>query len=91
MCLSRILPPQVDAVVDLASWGRPAIFDEIQRRGDIPGPEMASVFNVGVGMILAVDPNDVDATLDSRSSYPYGSHVVGQIIAGTGQVHLAGL
>ena len=56
--LVRVLPDKADAVVDQSSWEPPRIFAEIQRLGDVTDDEMAKVFNLGIGMILVVPPDD---------------------------------
>ena len=61
--LPRVLPPGTRAVVDLGSWRRPAVFDWLQARGGIAGPEMLRTFNCGLGMVVCVSPDDADAAL----------------------------
>ena len=56
--LGRIFPPGLAAALDRDSWEPPAIFELIQRRGDIAEAEMFGVFNMGAGMIVAVAPDD---------------------------------
>jgi phosphoribosylformylglycinamidine cyclo-ligase len=54
--LVRVLPPGVAACIDLGAWTPPPIFDAIARRGPVEEDEMFNVFNMGMGMILAVRP-----------------------------------
>ncbi len=61
--LSRVLPPGVGAVVRQGSWPEPPVFALIQRTGEISDDEMVHVFNVGVGLIVAVAPGDVAGVL----------------------------
>lgn len=56
--LARILPAGVDAVLDPASWEVPPLFRLIQRTGDVPAAEMFGAFNMGVGAVLAVAPQE---------------------------------
>ena len=65
--LARILPQGTQAVLDAGSWPRPPIFGLIQRNGEISDDEMAHVFNLGLGLILAVDPDHSD---EVRSRLP---------------------
>ncbi|MDP7086442.1 MAG: phosphoribosylformylglycinamidine cyclo-ligase, partial [Phycisphaerales bacterium] len=51
--LPRMLPPTLDAVIDVRTWEVPAIFDFLQRRGDVEQDEMYRVFNMGIGYVLA--------------------------------------
>jgi phosphoribosylaminoimidazole (AIR) synthetase len=53
--LTRMLPGQMAARVDLASWRMPPIFQWLRRVGDLPDPDMVRAFNCGLGMVLVID------------------------------------
>jgi phosphoribosylformylglycinamidine cyclo-ligase len=57
----RILPEGVAAVFERSSWQVPPLFSYIQQAGDVPEAEMFRTFNMGVGMVIAVDPATRDA------------------------------
>ena len=59
----RMLPPGLAARLDVSTWPVPAIFTVIQERGNIPQGEMYRVFNMGLGMVMACDPPNVDEVL----------------------------
>jgi phosphoribosylformylglycinamidine cyclo-ligase len=59
----RILPEGVAAHFNLASWQVPPLFEFIQRAGGVSEAEMFRTFNMGVGMVLAVDAEARDALL----------------------------
>jgi len=61
--LPRVLPAGLDARVDRSAWEPPAVFGEIQRRGEVTDDEMLKVFNMGIGMVVAVPPADAARTL----------------------------
>ncbi len=61
--IPRVIPDDVQAVIDGASWTRPAIFDWLQRQGNVAADEMARTFNCGIGMVIAVPAGDVDKAL----------------------------
>ncbi|HUS61005.1 MAG TPA: phosphoribosylformylglycinamidine cyclo-ligase [Acidimicrobiales bacterium] len=87
--LARVLPSGVDAVVRRSSWEVPRIFDEIRRIGAVSDDEMAKVFNLGIGMIVAVPSRDTFRTLDIlRERGHRGAAEIGEIIDGAGRVHL---
>lgn len=86
--LNRVLSPQTDAVVDRGSWEVPRIFGEIQRLGAISDDEMAKVFNLGVGMIVAVPASDAQRAIEVLGAVGQRSTVVGEIVDGSGRVHL---
>ncbi len=56
--LPRILPHDCDAVIDIASWKVPAIFQILEARGRVDHAEMYQVFNMGIGMTAIVSPED---------------------------------
>ena len=62
--LPRVLPQNTRAVVDPASWRRPAIFDWLQNEGAIEDVEMYRTFNNGLGMIVVVRPEDAARTME---------------------------
>jgi phosphoribosylformylglycinamidine cyclo-ligase len=59
--LVRVLPKHCDAVIDTKSWEWPPLFRVIATGGDVSVAEMREVFNLGVGMIAAVLPEDAGA------------------------------
>jgi phosphoribosylformylglycinamidine cyclo-ligase len=83
--LARVLPDTVDAVVDRASWPRPAVFDEVAAIGGIAEAEMFTTFNMGVGFIVIVSPEDVAA---AREALETATHVIGTVIQGSGSARL---
>ena len=88
--LARVLPPSVDAVVDQAAWERPRIFTEIQRLGGVADDEMARVFNLGIGMVVAVPAGRaVFSALDVLRDKGHRAEQIGEIVAGHGRVHLS--
>jgi len=86
--LARILPPSCDAVVRRRSWTVPPIFDEIQRLGQVEDDEMARVFNLGVGMVVAVPPGDAFRALDLLRAHGHQASEIGTVEAGRGHVRL---
>ncbi len=68
--LPRCLPDRLGARLDSKAWEVPAIFELIRRRGRIADDEMNGTFNMGLGMVLVVDPADV----------PPGAAVVGEVV-----------
>jgi phosphoribosylformylglycinamidine cyclo-ligase len=81
--LPRILPKATHAVVDRSAWRVPAIFDWLQRAGDVPLDDMLRTFNMGLGLILAVSQADAPGILDAlHGSGEAGAAIVGVIRAG---------
>ncbi len=88
--LARVIPTEVDAVVDVATWEAPRIFGELARLGSIDPDEMFRVFNCGIGMILVVAPGAVRGAVDALASHGHAARVVGEVVRGTGTVHVRG-
>jgi phosphoribosylformylglycinamidine cyclo-ligase len=86
--LRRVLPRDVDAQVDMTSWEQPRIFLELQQLGAVDDDEMAKVFNLGIGMILVVPPDDVHRALDVLRSEGHRAVEIGRLGRGHGAVHL---
>ena len=62
--LPRILPKGTHAFLRVGSWPIPPLFDLLQERGEVETEEMFRVFNMGVGMVMAVAASDVGEVLD---------------------------
>nr|WP_275672428.1 phosphoribosylformylglycinamidine cyclo-ligase [Thermomonas alba] len=63
----RVVPAPLGLDIDTSSWPRPAVFDWLQREGNVADAEMWRTFNCGIGYVLMVDPADaaaVEADLD---------------------------
>ncbi|HEX6499172.1 MAG TPA: phosphoribosylformylglycinamidine cyclo-ligase [Micromonosporaceae bacterium] len=88
--LVRVLPEHVDALVHRASWRPHPIFELVQSRGRIDQPEMESTFNMGVGMMAVVAPQDVDRALAYLAGRKVPAWQVGEIVEGTGDVRMLG-
>jgi phosphoribosylformylglycinamidine cyclo-ligase len=87
--LPRVLPDGLDAELIRSSWEAPRVFAEIQRRGAIDDAEMARVFNLGLGMVVVVPPDDVARTLAVLRERGHAGVEVGRVVAGgTRQVRL---
>lgn len=88
--LVRVLPPHLDAMVDRSTWRPQPIFDVVQRRGRIDDSEMESTFNMGVGMLAVVSPEDADRTLAFLRGRKVDAWHAGEIVEGSGQVQMVG-
>jgi phosphoribosylformylglycinamidine cyclo-ligase len=86
--LPRVLPDGTRAVLDLASWTRPAVFDWIRTRGGIAEGEMLRTFNCGIGMIVVVAAADQARALEMLSASGEDARVIGQIEAGDGPAYV---
>lgn len=78
----RMLPDGVRAVIKKDSYEVPAIFKMLAREGQIEEEMMYNTYNMGLGMIVAVDPANVDAAVKAIEASGENAYVVGQIEAG---------
>ena len=80
--IPRMLHDGVRAVVKKDSYEVPAIFKMLQNDGDIEEKMMYNTFNMGIGMVLAVEPADADKTLEALKAAGEEAYVIGQIEEG---------
>lgn len=84
----RMLPENVRAIIKKDSYPVPALFDLIQKNGNIEEHMMYNTFNMGLGMVIAVNPKDVDATMKAIEEAGDKCYVVGNIVEGDKGVDL---
>ncbi len=77
--IPRVLPQGAQALIDVASWQRPAVFDWLQRQGNVDETEMHRVLNCGVGMVVCVAQQDVEAALQALREAGEQPWVIGRI------------
>ncbi len=87
--LARVLPPALDARVRRGSWENLPIFHLIQELGRVEEAEMHRTFNMGLGMILAVDRNGIDTVMKELERAGEEYVLVGEIGEGEGKVQYA--
>ncbi|MBE5891809.1 MAG: phosphoribosylformylglycinamidine cyclo-ligase [Lachnospiraceae bacterium] len=80
--IPRMLPDGIRAVVKKDSYEIPAIFKLLQKTGDITDQMMYNTYNMGLGMVLAVDPADVDKTMEAIAAAGDTAYIVGHCEAG---------
>ena len=80
--IPRMLKEGTRAVVKKDSYAVPAIFRLLADKGNIEEEMMYNTYNMGLGMILAVDPADVDKAMEAIRSAEEIPYVVGSIEAG---------
>ena len=78
----RMLPENVKAVIRKDSYPVPEIFRLIQEKGSIGEHDMYNTFNMGIGMVLAVDPSDADKALAALAAAKENAWVIGEVASG---------
>lgn len=80
--IPRMLPEGMTAVVEKNSYEIPPIFTLMQRKGELSEKMMYNTYNMGLGMILAVDPADAKETVEAVCAAGEKAYIVGKIKAG---------
>ena len=80
----RVLPPGLGVRIDTSSWERPPIFTLLQRLGDVDWPEMYQTFNMGVGFVLIVRPEDEGSVRQKLGELGETCFVMGSVVVGQG-------
>ena len=75
----RMLPEGKHAVIKKDSYEVPAIFKMMEREGNVEEYMMYNTYNMGIGMIVAVDPADVEKTMEAMRAAGDTPYVSGEI------------
>ncbi|MCR5670757.1 MAG: phosphoribosylformylglycinamidine cyclo-ligase [Butyrivibrio sp.] len=86
--IPRMLPDGIKAVVEKNSYDVPPIFTLMQKKGNIEEKMMYNTYNMGLGMVLAVDPADAQGTLDAIKASGEKAWIVGKTVSGEKGVEL---
>ena len=78
----RMLPEGVRAVIEKGSYEVPAVFKLLASKGDIAEEMMYNTFNMGLGMVIAVDPEDKEKAVAAIEAAGETAYVVGRIEEG---------
>ena len=82
--LPRSLGPGLGARVDTASWQPPGVFAVLAQAGGVEREEMYRVFNMGVGMLVAVAPEEADGMVSRLRARGEEAWIAGEIVPGSG-------
>ena len=84
MCIrDSMIPDGLAAEIELGTWPVLPIFDVLEKAGNIDHKEMYNIFNMGIGMVLAIDPARKDEALKLLADNNEPAYVLGQIAADT--------
>jgi phosphoribosylformylglycinamidine cyclo-ligase len=83
--LERVLPNGLVAQADRGSWTPDQVFSLIQGRGRVERAEMEKTFNMGVGMVAVLPPDDVDRALAVLTARHVPAWVLGEVTRSTGE------
>ena len=86
--IPRMLKDGVKAVIEKDSYPIPPIFAKIAKEGNVEEQMMYNTYNMGLGMVIAVNPEDVDKAMEAIRAAGDQPYVVGHIEAGEKGVEL---
>ncbi|MBM3841075.1 MAG: phosphoribosylformylglycinamidine cyclo-ligase [Verrucomicrobia bacterium] len=86
--LPRVLPKNCDAVIRKGTWDVLPIFQIIQAKGSVPEPELYQVFNMGIGMVAIVAPQEAEAALRWIRSRKHRAWLIGEVVKGKGRARV---
>ena len=86
--MPRMLKDGVCAVIEKSSYPVPPVFTLMAEKGDIEEHMMYNTFNMGIGMVLAVEPEDVGKTMEAVKAAGETPYVIGNIENGEKDVKL---
>ena len=88
--LPRCLPQGLGAQVDASSWERPALFQWLQQLGEVPERDLWHTFNLGIGLVLVLPAEQVQAASAVAAACDLPCWVCGEVISGQGVLGLPG-
>jgi len=86
--IKRILPDNVDVIINKNSWNVPKIFRLIQNKGGIKDEEMYHTFNMGIGMVLIVSPKIQRELILRLKDFKINAYLIGEVVKGKRQVRI---
>ncbi len=84
----RMLPDGLKAVIHKGTWDILPIFDILRDKGDIPEMDMYNTFNMGIGMIVAVDADKADAAVACLDAAGEKAYIIGELAEGSKDVEI---
>ena len=87
--IPRVLPDGLEVVLERKAWRREAVFDWLQRQGQVADAEMYRVFNCGIGMTIHLSPGDADRAIGILRELGQEALIIGEVRAGTRGVVIA--
>ena len=86
--IPRILPADVSVTIERRTWPVPPIFSLIQERGNVPMSEMYRTFNMGIGMILVVSPDQAPMIAHRLNEAGESAYIIGGVHRGGHEVQI---
>jgi phosphoribosylformylglycinamidine cyclo-ligase len=87
--IPRVLPDGLEVVLERKAWRREAVFEWLQRQGQVADAEMYRVFNCGIGMTVHLSPGNADRAIAILRDIGQEALVIGEVRTGTRGVVIA--
>jgi phosphoribosylformylglycinamidine cyclo-ligase len=87
--IPRVVPDGLEVVLDRKAWRREAVFEWLQRQGQVADAEMYRVFNCGIGMTIQLAPANADRAIGILREMGQEALVIGEVRTGTRGVVIA--
>ena len=82
--IPRIFPEGVGCFVNRGTWEMKPIYEMLKKAGSMDDAHAYNTFNMGIGMVLAVDPKDADATVKAANALGEKAYIIGETVSGEG-------
>lgn len=86
--IARIVPQNCRVEIRKGSWEIPPIFPFLQECGGVEDAEMYHVFNMGIGLVLVIPPDQVDTAVAALKAMRESPFLIGKILHGGKEVHI---
>jgi phosphoribosylformylglycinamidine cyclo-ligase len=88
--IPRMLPEELCAEIDYGSWPIPPVFDLLQEKGKLERKEMFNIFNMGIGLVLAVDSELIQPVIERLEQLGEKAYLIGRVKKGEGVLFAGG-
>ena len=82
--IPRVLPKNLDVVIQKGSWEMLPIFKVIAEKSGVPDAELYQVFNMGIGMVAIVAADQMEAVLKFIRAQKHAAWIIGDVVKGKG-------
>ena len=86
--IPRVLPSDCSVTIERRNWPIPPIFTLIQERGNVPEPEMYRTFNMGIGLVLIVQPEQAPLLAHRLNALGESAYIIGDVHRGVHEVDI---
>ncbi|MEJ9281892.1 phosphoribosylformylglycinamidine cyclo-ligase [Ureibacillus thermosphaericus] len=82
--LPRMMPEGLATEIDLGSWETLRIFEFLKDKGSLSDRDLYNVFNMGIGFVLSVSPEDADKIIQIAEAHGEKAYQIGRVVKGEG-------